>query len=432
MKLQRSQILITILIASMAFSRDARAVSPPPDGGYSGGNTAEGQSALLSLTTGGYNTAVGFFALRTDATGQFNTALGAGTLLANTGDLNTASGAAALLSNTSGTGNTATGGLALFSNSTGNYNTAAGHLALTSNTEGIFNSAFGQGALASNTTGAYNSACGAGALYSNTNGSWNTASGFQTLESNTSGAYNTASGFGALLVHQTGEENNAFGAFALDHDTGGSGNNGIGCFALRTLATGDNNTAVGDAAGSNLTNGSGNVYIGGLVEGVVTESNHTYIRNINTTGLNGTNVTVDLNTGLLGHATSSRRYKEQIKPMEKSSDVLYRLKPVTYRYKKEIDPGQSRAFGLIAEDVAQVDADLVARNSHGEVETVRYEMVNAMLLNEFLKEHRSVQELKKEVATLTATVKEQAAQIQKVSSELKANRRASQIVFNTP
>ena len=429
MKIPTPQVLITILIASVTFSHDAPAVNPPPDGGYPNGNTAEGQSALLNLTTGGYNTAVGFIALRADSTASFNTAVGAGTLFANTANLNTAIGAGALLNNTTGIGNTATGSFALFQNSTGTFNTAFGHLALADN-HASFNSAFGQGALRFNDLGTDNTACGAGALFTNVNGGDNTAVGFEALNSNSSSSRNTAVGSFVLHEHQTGDYNNGFGALALRSATSGQGNNAVGDSALELLTTGDNNTAVGDSAGGGLTNGSNNVYIGIGVHGVTTESDHTYISNIKDTGLNGTNVTIDLSTGLLGHATSSRRYKEDIKPMKNDSEAVYRLNPVSFRYKKNIDRNQSRAFGLIAEEVAKIDPDLVARNSKGQVETVRYEMVNAMLLNEFLKEHRTVLELKEQIAALTATVNEQAAQIEKVSAHLQAEEYTTKVVNN--
>ena len=160
---------------------------------------------------------------------------------------------------------------------------------------------------------------------------------------------------------------------------------------LSLLSTGLNNTAVGFDAGDALTSGNGNVYIGTAVEGMAVEDNHTYIRNINTTNVSGggtDTVTVNLATGLLGHLTSSRRYKEDIKPIADASEALYRLNPVSYRYKREIDSTQSPAFGLIAEEVAEVNPALVAHNSGGQPESVHYEMINAMLLNEFLKEHR--------------------------------------------
>ena len=228
---------------------------------------------------------------------------------------------------------------------------------------------------------------------------------------------------------------------ALTSDTGGGANTAVGRGALDQNVSGNFNTAIGKDAGG-LATGSGNVYIGHLVAGVAGENNHTYIRNINNTSVNGGGadiVTVDLTTGLLGHLSSSRRYKEDIKPMNKSSEVVYQLKPVTYRYKKDIDRTQSPAFGLIAEEVAKVNPNLVARNSQGQPESVHYEMVNAMLLNEFLKEHKKVEELQATVAqqqkgmeVLTAQLKEQAVQIQKVSAQIEMSKPAPQVVANTP
>ena len=368
--LRKRLLLIPLLACSLLIS--AEAVSPPPDGGYPGGNTAEGYHALLDLTTGTYNTAVGLYSLLSNTTGKFNTGVGAGTLLTNTGEQNTATGAGALLSNTTGGNNTANGESALFSNTTGGNSTAVG----------------------------------AGTLLHNTIGGNNTATGFEALRDNT-----------------TGNTNVAMGLQALEHNT-----------------TGAENTALGVEAGREQTTGSGNVYIGRSMVGVAGEANKTYIRNINTTNVSGgvaDSVTVDLGTGLLGHLTSSRRYKEDIQPMDKASEALYSLKPVTYRYKKEIDRTQSPAFGLIAEQVANVNPDLVARNSQGQPESVHYDMVNAMLLNEFLKEHRknekqevTIEELKAEILTLFTTVKEQATQIQKVSAQLEASKRAAQTVNN--
>jgi len=147
--------------------------------------------------------------------------------------------------------------------------------------------------------------------------------------------------------------------------------------------------------------------------------------------------------GKLGTTTSSRRFKEEIKPMERASEALFALKPVTFRYKKGIDPQGIPQFGLVAEDVEAVNPDLVVRDKEGEVNTVRYEAVNAMLLNEFLKEHRKVEELKKdfqttvaqhqkEIQALTALLKEQAAQIQKVSARLEVNKPTPEVVLNKP
>ena len=182
-------------------------------------------------------------------------------------------------------------------------------------------------------------------------------------------------------------------------------------------------------AGYGLRTGIGNVYIGEHeMARDPGENYHTYIHNINTTSVSGgfaDTVTIDLNTGLLGHLTSSRRHKEDIKGMDNASDTLYRLKPVTYRYKKEIDRNQALDYGLIAEEVAEVDPNLALRNGKGEIESVRYNAINVMLLNEFLKEHKAfveeqtkVTKLEAGVAGLLATVKEQAAQIEKVSAQV--------------
>lgn len=375
-----------------------KALSPAPDGGYANFTTAEGDKALFNVTTGAANTASGWYSLFANSTASFNTGVGAGTLALNTADGNTAVGAAALLLNTAGTFNTAVGLTALLNNTTGPANTAVGGDALMNNTTGDSNTAIGAAALLSNTIGGENTAAGANALFHNTGGGVNVAVGLNTLMSNTTGTVNTAVGGAALL------------------------NSG-----------GNRNTAVGAGAGLNLTNGDSNVYIGADMGGVASETAHTYIRNINMTSVSGggtDSVTVDLTSGLLGHLSSSRRYKEGIEPMNDASETLYRLKPVTYRYKKEIDCTQSPAFGLIAEQVAEVNPALVANDAKGQPESIHYEMVNAMLLNEFLKEHQKVEKLEATVANLIATVKEQTAQIQKVSEHLDADKRALETVAN--
>jgi len=217
-----------------------------------------------------------------------------------------------------------------------------------------------------------------------------------------------------------------------DPHANGSGNSAFGNGAL-FLSTGLNNTAVGFDAGDALTSGDGNVYIGSGVDGMAVESGHTYIRNINTTNVSGggtDTVTVNLATGLLGHLTSSRRYKEDVKPIADASEALYRLNPVSYRYKREIDSTQSPAFGLIAEEVAEVNPALVAHNSGGQPESVHYEMVNAMLLNEFLKAHGKMEAQQKQIDDLTARLEQQAAQIQKVSAQLETSKPAPQVVAN--
>ena len=276
------------------------------------------------------------------------------------------------------------------------------------------------------------------ALLSNIDGNSNTAVGFQALFSNTDGDENSALGFQALDQNTTGFRNNAFGLLrrwrttsaaisttrlVVSHcnsDTGGQYNCAFGNAALIN-STGDANTAAGILRRSRSHHWQWQCLYRLSCSGLASENNHTYIRNINSTSVSGggtDTVTINLSTGLLGHLSSSRRYKENIKAIGDASEALYRLKPVSYRYKKEIDSTQSPAFGLIAEEVADVNAALVARNSNGEPESVHYEMVNAMLLNEFLKEHATVEELKKQIVELTAIVKQQTVQIQKVSARL--------------
>jgi hypothetical protein len=483
-------IAVALTCLALGSAPNAFGVVPPPDGGYPGFNTAEGQNALKNLTTGVGNTAVGWFSLFSDTDGSFNTAVGVGTLLFNVGDQstgdgtrNTATGAGALLSNTTGNANTANGAFALFSNTTGESNTANGNAALNHNTEGSSNTATGSGALFDNTTGGYNTANGISALLGNTTGSFNTATGsaallsngtgenntatgYVALYGNTTGSNNTATGYSALLANSgdnntatgfealisnvTGGLNTATGFRALHSNSSGGSNTADGDLALYSNTTGTGNVALGSAAGFNATTGNFNVYIGQGMEGVADESGHTYIRNINTTSVSGGGadfVTVDLTTGLLGHASSSRRYKEEIKPMDDASEALFALKPVTFRYKKDIDQGQSLQYGLVAEDVAQVDPDLAIRDGKGQIESVHYNAVNAMLLNEFLKEHRTVQQqqrkidkqeatiarLKKEMEAVVAHAKEQDSKIQRVSAQIELSKSvAQQIAFKVP
>jgi Chaperone of endosialidase len=426
MKTSIPPALIIIVIFCFGVLPKAQAVSPAPDGGYPGGNTAEGQAALLSRTTGTYNTAVGYLSLRSDTGGSYNTALGAGALLANTADENTATGVGALLSNTTGEPNTATGALALFSNTTGSDNTANGHVALFSNTTGQLNTANGSQALYNNTTGIENTATGFGALYFNI-GDDNTATGFQALNSNTTGNLNTANGYQALYFNQTGHDNTAIGERALYNNTAGISNAAIGTGALFFNTTGSGNVALGYIAGSAVTTANSVICI--LSPGADV-SNSCYIgniRDVTTQNADAIPVVID-SAGQLGTASSSRRFKKEIKPMDQTSEAILGLKPVTFQYKS--DKTNTSQFGLIAEEVAEVNPDLVVHDKNGEIYTVRYEAVNAMLLNEFLKEHSTVQELKNEVAALTATVKEQTAQIQRVSAQLEAGKHAPQVVNN--
>ncbi len=362
----------------------AHALSPPPDGGYPNFTTAEGQKALFSLTTGAANTAVGWSALLTNAAGSFNTATGAGALLFNIADDNTAFGAAALLFNITGTDNTAVGAAALSNNTMGQDNTATGAFALLSNTTGDFN----------------------------------TANGFAALESNTEGQFNTADGFGALDFNTVGNGNTAIGTSALQGNTEGDNNTGVGLLALGANTTGNNNTVLGSNSGSNITSADNVICIGSNVGGD-NVSNTCYIGNIfGVTSVNGIGVLVN-SDGKLGTTTSSRRFKEKIKPMDQVSEALFALKPVSFRYKKGIDPAGISQLGLVAEDVEKVNPDLVVRDKAGKPYSVRYDQVNAMLLNEFLKEHRKVEKLEATVADLAAKLQQVSAQVQMNSSVAK-------------
>ena len=392
--LRRGFLLLPLVLAWFALSPAARAVLPAPDGGYSGNNTAEGTDALFSLTFGTDNTATGFDALYSNTTGNNNTATGVDALHSNTtGSDNTANGLAALYSNTTGFDNTANGGQALFSNNTGARNTANG-----------------VNALYSNTKGGLNTATGLGALYSNTTGYYNTANGFEALSSNIIGNSNTAEGYHAL-------KNNT-----------GSVNIGLGVNAGLNLTTGSHNIDIGNGGVAAEAN---TIRIGGASQ---TRTFIAAIRGVTTANANAVPVMID-SAGQLGTMSSSKRFKKEIKPMDQTSEAILGLKPVTFHYKS--DSTGTAQFGLIAEDVAKVNPDLVVRDDDGQIYTVRYEAVNAMLLNEFLKEHRKVEEQEaaivqqqKGMEVLTATLKEQASEIQKVSAQLELQKPPAQTVAN--
>src|SRR3984893_6871264 len=422
------------------------------DGDVGNGNTAEGTVALASLTSGSNNTAMGLQALFSNTTGFYNTGTGVNALYSNTGGAyNAANGAFALFSNTTGNDNTAIGVNALVSNNIGSDNTAMGYQSLFSNTTGGSNTGTGVNAIYSNTTGIYNTATGLGALFSNTTGTFNTATGFAALFNNTTGGNNTATGYAVLYSNTIGGNNTADGLFALNANTSGGSNtaNGVnallnntsannntadGVGALANNTTGSNNIGLGTNAGGNLTTSDNNIDI--YDPGVAGESNHirigtagiqsaTFIAGISgATASGGAAVFVNSN-GQLGTATSSRRFKQEIEPMDKASEAILALRPVTFRYKQEIDPKGIPQFGLVAEEVEKVNPDLVVRDAEGKVYTVRYEAVNAMLLNEFLKEHREVEQLNATVSenstdikTLAASLKGQASQIQKLSAQV--------------
>jgi hypothetical protein len=390
--LRRGFVLIALALASLAVPLTARAVTPAPDGGYPGQNTAEGKDALFSNTTGTNNTAVGFNALHSLATGsQFPSSEA-----------------------------TAVGSLALFNDTTG-YNTAFGFSALYSNTDGFANTAIGRNALFSHVTGDHNTATGGAALFLNADGTGNTATGRAAMGFGTSGSQNTATGW-QTLFNNTGDNNTADGAFALYSNTTGKGNIALGTGAGVNLTTGNNNIDIGNPG---VAGESGRIRIG-----TVGTHKHAYVAGIfGATVAGGAEVIVDAD-GRLGTVASSERFKDEIKPMDKASEAIFSLKPVTFRYKHELDPEGISQFGLIAEEVAKVNRNLVAHDAEGKVYTVRYEAVNAMLLNEFLKQHRQVHKQQKQIENLTTQLKDQAAQIRKVNDKVEMNKPAPQAVLN--
>jgi len=361
--------LIPLLLVCFAFMPRVQAADP--DTILPNGNTAEGSGVLVSLTSGVWNSGFGFEALNHDTAGKDNTA----------------TGVRALFSNTSGSNNTATGVYALYGNTTGWYNSAVGAYALSNNTTGTYNTANGYGALYRNATGSINTAVGFGALYRNTIGDVNTATGYQALNRNTIGTNNTANGVDALVSNTTGSINTA-----------------IGVSALLNNSTGNLNTALGGGAGNNVLTASNVICIGASGADV---SNSCFIGNIYGGNEGGTISTVYINSnGQLGTQAppSSRRFKKEIKPMDHASEAVLALKPVTFHYKS--DAKDTPQFGLIAEEVAEVNPELVVHDDKGEIYTVRYEAVNAMLLNEFLKEHRRVQEQNRKIQQQEVTITE--------------------------
>ena len=457
----RNTLIIALAIACFGLGSppNASGVVPAPDGGYPGFNTAEGQKALFSLTTGVANTAVGWSSLSSNTDGSFNTGIGTGTLLFNLGNQSTGEGVR----------NTATGAGALLNNSLGSQNTAHGAFALFNNTEGVYNTAIGESTLFFNTIGSGNTAIGVHALYSNSMGGDNTAVGATALPSNTQGSENTAIGSQALLNNTLGLQNTAHGAFALRLNTAGNNNTATGYRALVGNVSGVENTAhghlalanctgsynVGLAGGFNLTNGDFNIDIGN--DGEAGESgtirigsfccqSRAFIAGISGVTVSGGATVYVKSDGQLGTSTSSARFKQDIRNMDKASETLLGLRPVTFRYKPELDPEGIAQFGLIAEEVEQVNPDLVVRDENGNTYSVRYDQVNAMLLNEFLKEHKRVETQQATIAELKITVakqqkgieglavqlKEQARELQKVSDHIEMSKPITKVALNHP
>ena len=406
------------------------------------GNIAIGYQAGLSLTTGNNNIDIGNIGIAGESTAIRigDPAIQAVVFLAGIAAMSPAAPNQAVLVDPT-TGQLGSADIASFGVvSTSPENTAVGDQALVSNT-GAYNTAIGFQSLFSNTSAENNIAVGAEALLTNT-GPNNTAVGTAALFSNQgnpntgTGAFNNAVGGGALYSNIDGNSNNAVGFDALGSNTTGVYNNAIGFDALGENTSGSSNVAIGNSAAQNVTTAGNVIYIGANVAGA-NVSNSCYIGSIfGETSSGGAAVFIDPD-GKLGTATSSRRSKDEIKPMEEASEALFALKPVTFRYKKEIDAAGTSQFGLVAEEVEKVKADLVVRDKEGNAYSVRYDQVNAMLLNEFLKEHRTVQEQKVTIAELKHNFAEHqkqiealAAGLQKVSAQLKASKPAPQIVLS--
>jgi hypothetical protein len=381
---------LSILLLLLLPACFALAPKPPaaPETALPGFNTADGDHALFSITTGVANTAVGWFSLQSNTDGSFNTGVGADTLLFNVGDQTTGEGVE----------NTATGAGGLLSNTTGDANTATG-----------------VSTLLSNTTGEANTATGFQTVFNNTDGGANTAAGYQALISNTTGGGNTADGFEALFGNTTGDYNTAGGTAALTNNTTGGQNTAYGVNALLQNSTGSFNTALGLNAGANVTSASNVICVG---HGGANVDNSCFIGNIRDALVapDAAPVLVD-SAGKLGTTNgSSRRFKKEIQLMDRASEAILALKPVMFHYKS--DKTNMPQFGLIAEEVAVVNPDLVVRDKNGEIYTVRYDAVNAMLLNEFLKEHHKIKQQQNEIEKHEATIAELKSTVAKQEKRL--------------
>jgi hypothetical protein len=485
---------LTIALTWFALSPPLKAADCPTSCG-SNGNTAVGPNALDSVTTGINNTAVGTGALTADTTGAYNAAIGNGALESNTiGQQNMAIGAEALANNIMGNFNMGIGFRALFMN-TGSRNSGVGAAALRNNTDASDNTAIGSTAMRENTTGENNTAIGSGAFTASQTSFGNVAVGDRTLTSFIGAGTDTTNGF-----------NTALGSLALNAETTGQENTAVGRRALEFLLTGSNNTIIGWRAGDNYTGAeSRNILIGSQVTGNTGEDNTIRIgTNLSSDGIvisngsilgaqaftiasglvgggiqfleilgfssisiestlsqtNGASscfvggirnqtppaashaVVVGANNQLADATLSSRRFKRDIAPMDKASEGILALKPVTFHWKT--DKTNEPEFGLIAEEVAKVNLDWITRDPQGEIIGVRYDKIPVLLLNEFLKEHKKVEEQQasiadlkstvalqqKDMQVLTAQLKEQAAQIQKVSAQLEASKPAPKVVTN--
>ena len=357
---------IDAVALSVLLISSTKAVSPPPDGGYGRDNTAEGEGALFSLTFGSSHTAVGYHALYNLRQDFGSTVIGS-LALSNTGDLfgsNIAIGFQTLLKDRKGYNNVAVGVNALLDQ--------RGTLF------GFDNGAIGANALRSSINGVALSAVGSGARRNGRAGNC-VVLGYNALRAGAGGGLSVVAGRSAYY--------NGGGLFTV----------ALGAQVLSNLAdTSEENIAIGFGAGRGLTgNSSDNIDIGNAGNdgdnGVIRIGEPSIQRATFIAGING--VTIGDGTGLLvsregqlGTVTSSARYKEAIRPIERTSEVLYLLQPVTFRYKRALDPDGIRQFGLVAEEVAKVAPELAVYDSDRKPCSVRYSAINAMLLNEFQKD----------------------------------------------
>jgi len=288
-----------------------------------------------------------------------------------------------------------------------------GAVALRYNTTGRTNTAVGVDSLQQNTTGSDNTAVGFESLLGSTTSTANTAVGVRALATTSTGTGNTSMGFESLRYNDLGFGNTALGHQALNLSTG-SWNVALGYGALNLLSTGDSNIAIGDSAGQALQSGQHNIYIGNF--GLATESNvirlgsNSYQSKLfvagvwsRTTQYAAVPVVIDLN-GQLGTVSSSRRYKQDIQDLGSTTDRLFDLRPVSFRYKAQ--PDGPVHFGLIAEEVAEVMPELVVHGQDGQIETVAYHELAPMLLNEIQKQRREIQALKSELETIRKAVEQ--------------------------
>ncbi len=420
-----------------------------------GNNSFFGETAGFNNTTGGSNSFFGVSAGTANTTGDFNSFFGASAGAANTtGDFSSFFGRSAGESNTTGVSNSFFGASAGESTTTGDFNSFFGSSAGALNTTGSSNSFLGRNAGSSNTTGNNNSFFGGRAGNSNTTGDDNSFFGSFAGSANTTGASNSFFGKFAGSSNATGGNNSFFGVSAGDDNTTGGnnsffgsaagsnnttglGNSFFGSDAGNANTTGDNNIVIGNLAGANLATGNDNIYLANSpaanesnsirigTEGVQTRAFIAGISGNTVAAASGTTVFVDA-FGRLGTIVSSRRFKQVIRAMGYASSKLMQLRPVTFRYKPEVVEGmQTLQYGLIAEEVEKIYPDLVQYAADGKPQTVRYHLLNTMLLNEVQQQQRQLESQKHQLQAQTQRITNQAQQLQTQTQQM--TRQAQQI-----